>query len=242
MANHASGNETLALYDTDKDGNAVLFLRDGKSVGPGNEITITYGDEKGACEMLFSYGFLEDTMTSAKELYLDLDIPNDDPLRIAKKHVSKSPPGFRLFDQGESIGWEGPFVWLLCVNQEDGLEFKILQSMDGERDLKVFWDNSEMSDVSKLQSLLQSDSKWDVFQLRAAVILRDRIAQQLSALDDSKSSLPEMLPIAEQQSIMCHYAIKLRQLERALMLQAHEMFESKVSYATIKESISASSC
>ena len=35
--------------------------------------------------MLFSYGFIEDTMISAKELFLDLDIPDDDPLKPAKK-------------------------------------------------------------------------------------------------------------------------------------------------------------
>ncbi|KAL8688660.1 MAG: hypothetical protein Q9224_004825, partial [Gallowayella concinna] len=84
MANHASGDETIALYDTDSDGNAVLVLRGGKTLKPNDEVTITYGDEKGACEMLFSYGFIEDTMTSARELFLDLDIPDDDPLKVAK--------------------------------------------------------------------------------------------------------------------------------------------------------------
>lgn len=225
MGNHASGEATVALYDTDHDGNAILLLRDGLSVAQGSEITITYGDEKGACEMLFSYGFIEDAMTSAKELFLDLDIPNDDPLKLAKKHVSRSPPGFRIFNQGGSIGWEGPFVWLLCVNEEDGLEFKLLQSNDGERELKVFWHSSEVSDVPGLQKLLQADPQWDIFQLRAAVTLRDRIAQQLSALHDYKSS-PPLVP---DNSSASHYAIRLRNLEEELMLQAHEVFEDQVS-------------
>ena len=72
IANHASGDDTVALYDVDQDQNAILVLREGKSLTLNSEITITYGDEKGACEMLFSYGFLEDTMRCAKELFLEL--------------------------------------------------------------------------------------------------------------------------------------------------------------------------
>lgn len=235
LANHATGNATVALYDTDTNGNAVLLLQHGQFVAPGREITITYGDEKGACEMLFSYGFLEETMASALELFLGLGIPDDDPLKMAKQHVSKSPPGFQLFSQGGTIGWEGPFVWLLCVNEEDGLEFRLLQLVEGDQELKVFWKGREISDVSGLQSLLQAESKWDIFQLRAIVIIRDRIAQQLSALNASSSCFPEVPAIIEQESQINHYARRLRDLEGALMLQAHEMLEYKVSYATIPD-------
>ena len=41
MANHASGNATAALYETDDDGNALLELRQDKEIPPGGEITIT---------------------------------------------------------------------------------------------------------------------------------------------------------------------------------------------------------
>lgn len=41
MANHASGDATAALYETDKDGNGLLLLRNGKNINPGGEITIT---------------------------------------------------------------------------------------------------------------------------------------------------------------------------------------------------------
>ena len=51
MANHASGDSTSALYETDSDGNAVLVLREGTHLAPNDEVTITYGDEKGACEV-----------------------------------------------------------------------------------------------------------------------------------------------------------------------------------------------
>lgn len=42
MANHASGDATVALYETDEEGNAVLQLRWGKTLRPGDEVTITY--------------------------------------------------------------------------------------------------------------------------------------------------------------------------------------------------------
>lgn len=42
MANHASGADPMALYETDMDGNVVLLLREGKSLIDGDEVTITY--------------------------------------------------------------------------------------------------------------------------------------------------------------------------------------------------------
>lgn len=166
MCNHSSGDDTVALYDTDAEGNGVLVLRDDKKLKSGEEVTITYGDEKGACEMLFSYGFMEEGMTSARESFLDLDIPDDDPLKLAKKAVSKSAPGFRLFDQMKTIGWESSFVWLICLNEEDGLEFQLLQQLDGERELKVLWRGFEVSDLSNIEALLSEDERWPLFQLR----------------------------------------------------------------------------
>lgn len=41
MANHTSGEEVNALYEADSDGNAVLQLRWGKSLQPGDEVTIS---------------------------------------------------------------------------------------------------------------------------------------------------------------------------------------------------------
>jgi hypothetical protein len=41
MANHVSGDGVKALYDADPEGNAVLQLRWGKTLQPGEEVTIT---------------------------------------------------------------------------------------------------------------------------------------------------------------------------------------------------------
>lgn len=228
MANHASGDDTVALYETDENGDAILILQDGRSLVPGEEITITYGDEKGACEMLFSYGFIEDAMKSAQELFLDLEIPDDDPLKIVKKAANKSAPGFRLFLRENTIHWEGPFVWLICANEEDGLGFWVLQINDGERELKVNWKDKEMSDVSELDALLKAEHLWEVFELRASATLQTRTETQLLALGSSENLLQEKSSKANFMDPKHLHAFKLRELEETLMLQAYEEFENKV--------------
>ena len=42
MANHDSGEGTIALYEADGQGNAILLLRNDKKLKAGDEITITY--------------------------------------------------------------------------------------------------------------------------------------------------------------------------------------------------------
>jgi hypothetical protein len=42
MANHAAGEATAALYETDGQGNGILLLRDGINVKKDEEVTITY--------------------------------------------------------------------------------------------------------------------------------------------------------------------------------------------------------
>jgi hypothetical protein len=41
MANHASGDATVALYETDNEGNGLLLLREGMTIDQGGEMTIT---------------------------------------------------------------------------------------------------------------------------------------------------------------------------------------------------------
>lgn len=229
MANHASGGDTLARYDLDADGNAILVLLEGKGCVPGEEISITYGDEKGACEMLFSYGFIEQSMWSARELYLDVDIPSDDPLKLAKKAIATSAPGFRLFSDGMRLGWEGPFVWLICVNEEDGLEFRLLQSHDDQRELQMLWKGAAIDKVSQLDSLLQTEPLWEVFKLRAITTVQGRVEAQLMLLQHEQShSCNENITDYGGESNVCLGIQRLRDLEGTLMLHAYDEFESQV--------------
>ena len=228
MANHASGDSTNSLYETNNDGNAILTLREGKELTLTDEITITYGDGKGACEMLFSYGFIEKTVKSAQELFLDLEIPDDDPLKLAKKAVSGSAPGFRLFLHGDYTDWESSYIWLLCVNEEDGLEFKVLQRNDGESELQASWKNEEITDMSNLVSLLKLEPMWEVFELRAIATLQSRVEYQLLRLEDSKDFVDGLLINGQVDCEIRDNAMQLRGLEEALLLHAYGDFETKV--------------
>ena len=243
MANHASGDETVALYDTDSNGNAILVLRDGKNVMSGEEITITYGDEKGACEMVFSYGFLESDLPlptdeetdllpralMAREMFLDIDIPDDDPLKLAKKSAFDAPPGFRLYDRDHdgSIEWEGLFVWLLCVNEEDGLEFHVLQCADGEKELKVSWQGQEIQGIQSLKQCLEKDPLQDVFRLRAVTTLLERIASQLGRLISNGDFVNHAISQVSA-TYKAWLAYRLAMLEEPFLLVAHQFFLKQV--------------
>ncbi|KAK6413916.1 hypothetical protein LTR95_017804 [Oleoguttula sp. CCFEE 5521] len=146
LANHASGEATIANYDRDADGNAVLVLRGGKSLSEGDEVTITYGDEKGACEMLFSYGFLDSAMQSAGTLFLGLTIPESDPAASAKVRAAECAPGARLADTGNgTIEWSGDFIWMLCASADDGLQLAIARSTDGSEEIQALFNNQELT-------------------------------------------------------------------------------------------------
>ena len=178
--------------------------------------------------MLFSYGFIESTVKSTQELFLGLDIPNDDPLKLAKIAVAQSAPGFRLFLRGDSTDWESSFVWLVCVNEEDGLDFKLLQSNNGERELQVSWKDEEISDMSNLAALLKLEPLWDVFELRAITTLQKRVEEQLLRLEGSKESINELLSTGEMADGIGEQVMRLRELEEVLLLRAYEDFDAKV--------------
>jgi hypothetical protein len=228
MANHASGNKTVAVYDTTERKRAVLQLRQGKCLKQGDEITITYGDEKGASEMIFSYGFIESGVTNAGQLFLDLDIPTDDPLRLAKRAVCKEAPGVRLYtkENGE-IGWESKYVWWSCVNEEDGLSFQILQATDGGKELKVLWKKVEL-ETERLEEVLASDSMRDIFQLRAVVVLQKRIERQASELEETEEQFLEGIHLPEVRRTTWETIKMLRALEFEFLADAYQSMQAQV--------------
>ncbi|GAB7353736.1 hypothetical protein MBLNU459_g4133t1 [Dothideomycetes sp. NU459] len=241
MANHSSGDSTVAIYETDQDGNALLLLRDGGRVEQDGEITITYGDKKGACEMLFSYGFIEEGLGSARELFLDLSIPEDDPLGRAKAAVADCAPGFKIFETAEGLHWEGDYIWPICVNEEDGLQFQIQQTVEGVSELKASWKGLELTNFRDFRDTLVQDRHWDVFQLRAVSILQDRIASQLTALygsDDEVNAVLHGQGTAVRERPW-QLAVQLRTLEGELLEKAYGYFEDKKAALVQSESVVA---
>jgi len=233
MANHASGDATKAIYEVNQDHDAILMLREGHSVQEGEEVNITYGDAKGACEMIFSYGFLEDNMDSARELFLDLPMPEDDPLRKAKAAVAKTAPGFKIYETADGIRWTGDYIWLICVNEEDGLEFAVEQTTEGRQELKAFWKDTELPALEDFQALLRKDELWEVYHLRAVSILQERIATQLQVLYGSDDEVEAILQGNETgiRERPRQLALRLRILESELLEKAYSYFEDQVRFA-----------
>lgn len=234
LANHDPHEGTIAIYEKDASGNAVLVLRDGKTLNEGDEVTISYGDEKGACEMLFSYGFLDESMETAETLFLSLTIPDGDIMRAAKMEAAGCAPGFKLIDAGdEEVDWKGDFVWLLCVSEEDGLHFDVARTVDGEEEIHGFFGEHELiGGAAELYRLLGQSELYDLYRLRAVIILQQRVFDQMQVLYSSQDDM-EAVPHGEGTEVRqgaYDQAMKLRRLEFELMERAYEQFEKEVRF------------
>ncbi|KAL4934151.1 SET domain-containing protein [Aspergillus undulatus] len=230
MANHAPDSAVNALYEKDKDGNAVLQLRPGKGLGLDEEVTISYGEDKAASEMVFSYGFLDLERSDAKQIFLDLDIPDDDPLRMAKMAFCREAPGLRIFSDptdpetattSASTRWESPIVWWACINEEDGLDFAVLQNNDGSRELTMTWKGQEVKTPDHLKDLLAADPSWDIFQLRAVVLVLERLETQLFMLQTTENMVSDIRQSEDMLALfrpeVFSTVTKLRELEGDLL-------------------------
>ncbi|RPA89462.1 SET domain-containing protein [Choiromyces venosus 120613-1] len=229
FANHSV--EANSYYSVDENSDVVLLPREAKGAAlkDGEEITINYGQEKSAAEMVFSYGFLDAARDMALWLVLDLHGLPDDPLGFAKQAFFKSAPTLRIYDLGHTVEWTSHFIWLMCINEEDGLSFRVLQEITGEQHLQALWNSKEIEDIAKLVDLLEESSLWPIYQLRAATLVQDRVETQLAKLTESEE---EKAWITDQESFNIgsqelHVATKLRLLERALLEKAIGVLETQ---------------
>ncbi|KAH8796774.1 hypothetical protein BGZ57DRAFT_920492 [Hyaloscypha finlandica] len=188
MVNHSS--QPNAYFEHTSSNGVSLLMRPNMVLEVDSEITISYGTSKSEAEMLFSYGFIDEQSTN-KSLALTLEPFPDDPLGKAKKAVFAGPPLLRIYVDQDEIKWECPFLFLMLLNEEDGLEFRMLQQTDGSRSqLKVFWQGSDKSDATEtFESLISSHPLSDVFKLRAIALLQDRIRRQLERLYESEDEV-----------------------------------------------------
>jgi hypothetical protein len=230
MANHACDDRYNARFEVDDDdGRVLLVTRDNCTIHQGDEVTIMYG-VGGACEMIFSYGFIEEHVTSARELFLSLTVPSDDPLRLAKLRFAQEAPGVRLYvDQADQVRWESTFVWWSCINEEDGLDFKVEQSVNGDMELMALWHSMELTS-GELQSTLLQHPLRDIFVLRAVVMIQQRVEEQGSRLVQSEEDFESTLVNNGQVRQSVHETIgRLRKLEMDLLGRAYESLEKEVS-------------
>ncbi|KKP00813.1 hypothetical protein THAR02_07068 [Trichoderma harzianum] len=227
MANHSQAHS--AYYDESSDGDVVLLPSPGSRVSSGGEITISYGQAKSPAEMLFSYGFI-DHDSSVKELALHVAPLPDDPLGAAKLRVYNGPPTVRLSLTEQGVQWNSPFLYLLVLNEEDGLAFRIAQDTSGERQLVLFWQDEDVTDrADELETLVQSHDLYQVFKLRAVAVLKERVAMQLDRISSGLSyGVTEQPQAANQPRAECMLAAEtLRDLETQVLQGVAEALENE---------------
>jgi hypothetical protein len=228
-------NHTLpanAEYEVDSDGSGLLLVKNGTNPEPGEEILISYGDKKSAMEVLFSYGFWPHYDCLA-EILLPLPNPEDDPLGAPKVALvaSKSVPGVRIYedeDNDRAVRWDSEALWLMVVNEEDGLDFKVAIGEDNEHDLHMTW-KDEVVDLADLKSLLQQDDRWDLFDLRASLILQEQVATQLGRLvqSDNVISPSDDLPNVRLNTLRA-WSMYLRASEMQILRKTQEALQEKL--------------
>lgn len=210
-----------SYYDETIQGEVLLLRRPGAILGPGDEVTINYGSEKPDAEMLFTYGFL-DPSSPGGGLRLRMSPLPDDPLGKAKVHILGGNTSIELKSSGDKIYWHCPFAYLACLNEEDGLEFKLLQASDGSQELRVFWQEEDVTDNAEcFEGLITSHELCDIYRLRVSMIVSQSLEAQLERLTSS--------PFEEIISPSASYARELKRIEKGIIRKALSSLQDQVS-------------
>lgn len=227
MVNHSS--KPTAYYDEDNEG-VVLRMRPGCEAAVGEEINISYGEAKPAAEMLFSYGFI-DKDTTGHQLTLPLDAIPHDPLAKAKFHAFEGAPIVSLVRSDRGFKWHSPFAHFMCLNEEDGLDFRVLQEKTGERQLRLFWQDEDVTGQTEdFETLVQGHPLCQIFKLRTVAVVHELVTTQLGRID-REISPGQLEPLREAGLLRddcLQAALALRGIEGDLLRGAVEMLESQV--------------
>ena len=226
MTNHSSNAN--AYYEQTSDNGAALLLRPDMKLEVGSEVTISYGDSKSSAEMLFTYGFLNE-QSGTNAIILPLQPFDDDPLGKAKVAVFAGRPVVEISLVDGKVKWESPFLFLMCLNEEDGLEFKVLQQNDGlHSQLKVFWQGTDVTEeTTTFEALVSHHELKDIFVLRSVALLQDRIRQQIERLYNSEDAVQSLASVAREGCQSA--ALQLRMAEAALLEEAFTTVDMQVS-------------
>lgn len=223
MANHSA--EANAYYEETSDGEVVLLLRPDANLEKDGEVTISYGSEKSAAEMLFSYGFL-DTSSAVRTLTLPLSPLPDDPLGKAKVHIFDGTPSVQIKEVDGEMEWTSPFAYLMCLNEEDGLGFQIMQSSDGGRELRLFWQDEDVTDtIDTFEKLVAGHDLCDVFRLRVNMVVSQRLQEQSDQLVEGYTAAEE----ADGSSENATSARELMSIEGGILEETLKTLEDQAS-------------
>ncbi|KAJ8122773.1 hypothetical protein ONZ43_g1115 [Nemania bipapillata] len=233
LVNHSS--PATAYFEENAQDEAVLLLTKGANLLEREELTIDYGHDKSAAEMLFSYGFIDST-SPAKNIVLPVESMDDDPLAKAKLYVFGSAPNLKIVDSDTGIPrWDAPFVHLMCLNDEDGLCFKVLQETDGSQHLRMFWQDLDVTEEAEnMEIIIRGHKLCRIFRLRAITVVLGMIQRQLEALAtvDEKVILVESERPHIQQA-----ASQLKTVEKDLFKRIHQLLEHEQTELFQDESV-----
>ncbi|KAI1140464.1 SET domain-containing protein [Hypoxylon sp. FL0543] len=225
LVNHSS--QASAYFDENNKGDVALYLRKGCAVSCGCEVTIDYGKDKSPAEMLFSYGFV-DSVSAARSLVLPLEPLDDDPLATAKLHTFGTKPKLELAEEEHGTPlWNAPFIYLMCLNEEDGLHFRVLQETDGSRHLKMFWQDIDVTDVpNTIENLIRDHELYPIFELRVLTVVLNVIEHQLQELTENRGRAKAPGSVREE---IWQAVSNLNSLETSLLQSSQQVFEEQRS-------------
>jgi hypothetical protein len=228
MANHSipANVEYEVLPET---GEGTLIVKGGISPRDGEELNLSYGDHKSALEFLFSYGFLPEPLSDDASMLLSLSLSDSDPLAPPKAAVSAAAgcaPGIRVY-MSDGLKWDSEALWLLIVNEEDGLGFTVAQKPDGQREILMTW-KEDLTPLHELKSQLEKEELWEVFLLRATVTVLSRAEAQLVQLSEETEKLAELPRTVLPGSSLWRYSSALRSVELSLLENLMETLEKEV--------------
>jgi hypothetical protein len=240
FANHSSNPN--AYYEETGDG-VVLLLRPGHTIEKEGEITISYGEDKSAAEMLFSYGFVDESPRhkpseadthgtetddiASGSLVLTLKSLYDDPLAGAKRIITGQPPTVKLARKDGHISWDSSSVLLNCLTPEDGLNFAVIRDNDGEEQLRMLWQDDDITDEAQnIETLVSGHPMEPIFKLRVATTIEVTLSAALERM--ASVTWPDQ-PSTSIRAEVIHAVKLLRESERGLLLEAIKELESQVS-------------
>ncbi|KAI1133465.1 hypothetical protein F5Y10DRAFT_229120 [Nemania abortiva] len=235
LVNHSS--PATAYFEENTKDDVVLLLNKGLSLLEQEELTIDYGHDKSAAEMLFSYGFI-DSASPAKSIILPVDSMGDDPLAKAKLYAFGSAPTLKITDTDTGVPkWEAPFVYLMCLNDEDGLRFKVLQETDGSQHLRMFWQDIDVTlEAGTMETLITGHKLCQIFRLRVVTVVLGMIQQQLEVLAAHDE---ETMLVGGEISHVHLAASRLRAVEKDLFERSLQLLEHEKAQLFQVESVTA---
>ncbi|KAB5562806.1 hypothetical protein GE09DRAFT_1056586 [Coniochaeta sp. 2T2.1] len=234
---------STAYFQQDPETEAVtLLLREGRTVAAGEEITISYGD-KSAGEMLFNYGFIEWNRSGLNDMVLPLDgileEVKDDPLLEFKLAAFDGAPVLELTADGKGHWrWSAPFLFLLCVYEEDGLSFRT-EERQGQQSQRMHWKGKDRTAmIGMFDVFINAQDVRELVQYRAVSALMKFVEKQIARMEsvDRLAASVEAREEVEAISSSLRSAEKriLKDSLEALRLEQHKLqqAESVVAYTS----------